>query len=493
MIGYSSWAGGGTNTSIVNLGTISAGTSGMSIILNPTDTFTNEGILSASNGGTLYLGGTFTTAQLGGFNSIGGTVNVTGTLQNSGTTEVLTAATGSLTLSGMIQGGTITASGGAELVPAGGTLDGVTVNGPMDLTASGADAYVTDGLTLNGTATLGASARLYFNGSQMLGGTGTVVFNNATYQGLIANTNNMTLTIGPGITIDGGNNQGSNVSSGSVIGYSSDFGGGSNASIVNLGTISAGTSGMSIVVNSNGSFTNQGTVSASNGGTLYLGGTVAQLGTFSSTGGTVALVGTLTNTGNTLALTAATGSLTLYGGTIQGGTVTATGGAQLVTTSSGGTLNGVTLNCNLGLTASSAYVSVINGLTLDGTATIGGNSGNGSNWLEFAGSQTLSGTGSIVFGSAGYTGLLVTQNSTTLTIGSGITVHGGSSGSYGRAWGMTRVAAEARTRRSSTRERSTPTRPGRGSRFIRAGAAKPSPIRGRSRPATAGRCTSAAM
>ena len=57
----------------------------------------------------------------------------------------------------------------------------------------------------------------------------------------------MTLTIGAGITISGGNDQGNNTANGSVIGYSSWSGGGSNASIVNLGTISPDTSGMSIV------------------------------------------------------------------------------------------------------------------------------------------------------------------------------------------------------------------------------------------------------
>ena len=46
----------------------------------------------------------------------------------------------------------------------------------------------------------------------------------------------MTLTIGPAITIRGGGNQGYSAR----IGYSSYFGGGSNTSIINQGTISAG-------------------------------------------------------------------------------------------------------------------------------------------------------------------------------------------------------------------------------------------------------------
>ena len=160
------------------------------------------------------------------------------------------------------------------LTASGGTLNGVTVNGNLDLTASNANAAVTNGLTLNGTATLGSAARLYFNGgSQTLAGTGTVVFNNATQQGLIANAANMTLTIGAGIAIRGGNNQGNSTYSGSVIGYSGRWSGGSNASVVNLGTISADTSGMSIVVNPNGAFSNQGSLQAP-AGTLVVCGSV---------------------------------------------------------------------------------------------------------------------------------------------------------------------------------------------------------------------------
>ena len=464
VIGYSSWVGGGSNTSIVNLGTISADTSGMFIIVNPNANLTNQGTLSTSNGGTLdvygtwsnaggitvnggtlNLGGTFTTAGIGTVQRTGGTVNLTGTLTNTASTLTLNAGSGSWDLAGgTINGGTVAASGGSELVltSSSGTLSGVTVNGPLDLTASGAYAYVTNGLTLDGTATLGYQARLYFNGSQTLGGTGTVVFNNASYQGLIANSNNMTLTIGAGITIHGGNSNNS-TSSGSVIGYSSWVGGGSNTSIVNLGTISADTSGMFIIVNPNANLTNQGTLSTSNGGTLdvygtwsnaggitvnggtlNLGGTftTAGIGTVQRTGGTVNLTGTLTNTASTLTLNAGSGSWDLAGGTINGGTVAASGGSELVLTSSSGTLSGVTVNGPLDLTASGAYAYVTNGLTLDGTATLGYQAR-----LYFNGSQTLGGTGTVVFNNASYQGLIANSNNMTLTIGAGITIHGGNS------------------------------------------------------------------
>ena len=72
------------------------------------------------------------------------------------------------------------------------------MNGDVDLSAGNTTVTVVNGLVLNGTATLGDLSRMYFNGTQTLGGTGTVVFNDGTRQALVANTNNMTLTIGAG-------------------------------------------------------------------------------------------------------------------------------------------------------------------------------------------------------------------------------------------------------------------------------------------------------
>ena len=51
--------------------------------LTLTDTWDNDGTLTA-NDSTVNLGGAFTLAELGTFNRTGGTVNLTGTLDNSG-------------------------------------------------------------------------------------------------------------------------------------------------------------------------------------------------------------------------------------------------------------------------------------------------------------------------------------------------------------------------------------------------------------------------
>jgi hypothetical protein len=440
VIGYSNALGGGSNTTIINQGTIDPNVSGMSIVINPNGSFINQGTIEATNGAALYVGGTM--AGLGTFNANGGTVGLIGTLNNTGTTLPLTAASGSLTLyGGMINGGTISGTGGAQLLAtyASGTLNGVTLNANLNLTAGNGNVnvHVINGLTLNSTATLGYGAAILFDaGSQTLGGTGTVVFSNSAYEGLIANADNMTLTIGPGITVQGGNNDGASTSYGAVIGYSSGgyftgWFGGSNTSVINQGTIDPNVSGMSIIVNPNGSFINQGTIEATNGAGLYLGGTMAGLGTFNANGGTVALIGTLNNTGTTLPLTAASGSLTLYGGTINGGTISATGGAQLLATYASGTLNGVTLNANLDVTAAGASVHVVNGLTLNSTATLGYDS-----VIFFdGGSQTLGGSGTVVFSDSAYEGLIANANNMTLTIGPGITVQGGNNSGPSTSYG----------------------------------------------------------
>ncbi len=194
---------------------------------------------------------------------------------------------------GAINGGVWSGSGSIVATARGAQpynmlAGGVEVDCALDLTASSASVHVTGGLTLNGTATLGYNAWVFFDGSQTLGGNGKVVFTNNNTQGLVANvisgsgaTSSM-LTIGAGITLHGGG-------AGTLLGYSAVLGsstgaGASNAtdaSVVLLGTVSADTSGMNIIINPKGAgtFTNNGTISASNGGTLYVYGTTGNLGT----------------------------------------------------------------------------------------------------------------------------------------------------------------------------------------------------------------------
>ncbi len=76
-----------------------------------------------------------------------------------------------------------------------------------------------------------------------------------------------------------------------------------------------------------------------------------------------------------------------------------TGGATVVATTAGGTLEGVTLDGTLDMTeADDVSVAVTGGLTLDGTVLLGNFYGGSGESLSFVGAQTLGGTGTITFG-----------------------------------------------------------------------------------------------
>lgn len=454
----------GANSSILNQGTILASTTNAIIALG--GSWSNTGLLQATNGGTIRLGGTFTTAGLGPYNSNGGTMAITGTLDNTGNTLNIVAASGPLTLSaGTIKGGTVTASGGAGLLVAanfGNTLDGVNLGTDISVPAGSilhGSLQAINGLTLSNNAritlnaTSGTACLVTFrNGAQTLGGTGEIIFSGADTN-LVRAEGDGTLataamfTIGPGITIHGP--QSGSVATGSAF-----------DSIINQGRILADTAGE--VVNISGNFNNQGAVAASLGtiqlsatgytnaggtlavsgsGILNLGGTFTQasLGPITRSGGTVNLTGTLDNTGGTLALNVATGSWNLSNGTIKGGTVTGSGGAGLAMVSpNDGTLDGVTLATDISVPTSS-QLNVTNGLTLSNNAKVTLVGSAAISVLQFgAGIQTLSaalgGTGEVVFaGSTGQNYLRAFGAGTVasnLTIGPGITVRGTQGGLF---------------------------------------------------------------
>ena len=185
---------------LVNQGLISAEVSGKTVTVSATS-FTNNGTAHALNGAilsissanwsstatiaetnsVLNLGGTFVTAGLN-VQQTGGTVNLTGTLNNTGATLTLNATTGSWNLAGgTISGGTLAFADSQTLfVTASGSnrLVGVTVNG--DLTLSQNSAVVRfNNVTLNGTAHLTNSSSIAFEGTQSLN-SGTISFDDAT-------------------------------------------------------------------------------------------------------------------------------------------------------------------------------------------------------------------------------------------------------------------------------------------------------------------------
>ena len=237
-------------------------------------------------------------------------------------------------------------------------------------------------------------------------------------------SNPVTLTIGSGITIAGGSG---------ILG-----GNYPNDSFINDGAITI-PSGQTLQLGGGLNWVNNGVITA-NGATVNLNGvfTFAGLGDFSATGGLINLDGTLNNAGATLPLAPGIGAWRLQGGTINGGTITTTGGSVLALTDNGGTLAGgaiiaagATLDATQNINGSQDYAYVTGGLTLNGTANLGAAGGSTYGVLHFeSGSQTLAGSGTVTFGSNTNNKLLAQgddgSNPVTLTIGSGITIAGGS-------------------------------------------------------------------
>jgi urease beta subunit len=486
-IGYNAGWGGPANVALVNQGSIGPDRAGTVVLAGAS--FTNQGTLQASGGGTLNLlatawsnsglisetdstlnlGSSFSTADLGNYSRSGGTINLTGTLNNSGSTLALDDATGSWNLAGgTIQGGTVSATGSAKLVATnlGGTLADVTLQGdaaqsaPTLLDVSGGYGVkvgVSGDLTLaNATLLLQNYGQLNFSSAAAtLAGSGTVLFgDNNSYNSLRQTASGGQLTIASGISVRG---------AGGTIGYNVGWGGPANVALVNQGSIGPDRAGT--VVLAGASFTNQGTLQASGGGTLNLLATAwsnsglisetdstlnlgssfstADLGNYSRSGGTINLTGTLNNSGSTLALDDATGSWNLAGGTIQGGTVSATGSAKLVATNLGGTLADVTLQGDAAqseptlLDVSGGYgvkVGVSGDLTLANATLLLQNYGQ----LNFSSAAaTLAGSGTVLFGdNNSYNSLRETASGGQLTIASGITVRGaGGTIGYNAGWG----------------------------------------------------------
>ncbi len=373
-------------------------------------------------------------------------------------TSSITLASGTLASAIVASGTTVTGT------TSGGTLDGVTFAGVLDLTtAAGANATVKDDLILSGgsinigspVAANPAWGYLSFASTESLRGIGTVTLHNGANSALNTlsiGTSRSTLTITNQVLVHGSG----------VIGFNGNpsFTGAvsPNVSIINQGTVNADVSGGLLIIDgtnwrndtggqlevqsgavldlgiagSSRPWSNAGTINVS-GGTLNLYGTMttAGVGTFTRNGGTVNLGGTLNNNNATFTLDATTGSWNLAAGSIMGGAITTVASAALVATTAGGTLDGTTLSGVLDLaTANGVNVNVIDNLTLSGgSVNIGSTASGNSPWgyLTFTGSEQVKGNGTITLNNGGNSALntlLVASATTTLTISSGVVIHG---------------------------------------------------------------------
>ncbi|MBI3415185.1 MAG: Ig-like domain-containing protein [Verrucomicrobia bacterium] len=380
-----------------------------------------------------------------------------GTLQVSGTIELHQP----LTLNnGTLKGGAVKQTEGAKLLFAPNTLntlDGLRVEGDLELTNTLSRALIRNGLTLTGSVILDNTGTITFSGDQTFH-TGQVIF--AGTPGVLGIEPGTTLTLGPAMVVRG---KSGNIGQGVISGFGmrklinqgvilADVAGGTftmvpsefenagtlecknggvvalsvnNAAVVaahNTGAINASSGG---TLTLNGTWNNAGTITA-NEATVNLGGTFtpADLGTFNRTGGTVNLTGVLDLGGGTLTLDAATGPWRMNGGTFKGGTVKQTEGGKLrFAANTLSTLDGLRVEGDLELTNTFSRALIRNGLTLTGSVIL-----DNTGAITFSGDQTFN-TGQVVF--AGTPGILGIEPGTTLTLGPAMVVRG-KSGNIGQ-------------------------------------------------------------
>ncbi|HZZ42211.1 MAG TPA: dockerin type I repeat-containing protein [Tepidisphaeraceae bacterium] len=440
------------NGTLINQGTLWSSTPNTTLGIDTQ--WTNQGILKLT-AGTLALGGAFTTAGIGTLQRTGGTLVISGALDNANAIIALNAANGSWNLSngGSITGGSITTSQGSSFHV---TYEGLNPSFTLKDVSVDTDLYVDSGasLLLVGSANFTPGHTLYLTGS-------SISFQSDPFSGQALFQGASTGSFGPNgaeIGADGAVRTGTG--SGYVGGISTQ---GNPWSITNYGLISAETPGKKISINPGrytiGKFTNNATIQAINGTTLELGGSwtnngtilvdhstlilggvfsTSGIGTLNASSATVQLNGLLNNTGSNLVLSPDFfGSLTVTSfGEISGGTVTTTGGSQLII----GDLSSYTGN---------PRIPVLSGVTLAGDAVITGPAPYGisidyglhlnNSTLRFTGSNSLlvnlgqnanpvvDGTGQIIFdGGGSYT--LAPGLTAGMTFGPGISISTASGG-----------------------------------------------------------------
>ncbi len=366
----------------------------------------------------------------------------------------------------------VTLNADLDMITASATVsvqNGLTLNGTATLTGSGARMAFDSSQTLAGTGTIvlgSTNAALHVLSASTtltIGPNLTITGNNGTIGAsrqfggpgdtTVINQGTIRATAGGGsleiLSVQTTNNLGSLIADGGTLTVSGLTGNVGSAESINGGHLNLNgnfTNALDrIVANStltlNGTWTNTATISGNNASlnlngsdwdndgiidatnsTLSLDGsfTTAGIGTLLNTTGTLLIKGDLDNTGDTLVMNATTGSWMLQQGSIQGGTVSGADGAELIISGTGNDFfDGVTLNADLNMTTTNAWLSVL-GLTLNGTATL---SGAGARLAFFGSSQGVDGTGTVILGHTN-AALHVHEPGRTFTIGPDITITG---------------------------------------------------------------------
>ena len=343
---------------------------------------TNNNLMEATNSGNLYISG----------------IDIV-----QGSAAIIAATTGGqVSLNGAtITGGTLSSDSTSDIIAVGGTndLNGVTIaaNSTMNING-GASLDVVSSLTNNGTIVINnnhnGTAALSFAvlGSNVLNGNGTVIINENSSYGQFNTVPGATVTIGSQQTIDG---------MGQI-----------NAALTNNGTIDAsnpinyGYTSPMVLQSSN--MTNNNVMEGSGGYTLSINGIAVSQGA----GGVIQAV-----TG---------GQVSLSNVTIISGTLSSDSASAIVSAGGTNTLSSVTLAANSTLDINgNAAVNVDGTLTNNGTIDINNNH-TGYGVLDFAsaGSNTLSGNGTVILDNNSPYAQLNTTPGASVTIGSGQTITG---------------------------------------------------------------------
>ena len=228
----------GSGNAIINNGTLSANVAGGTIAIAGLDAgLTNNGTISALNGGTIAL-------QSNLIGGIGGQ---------------LAAGAGSvISQQGVTISGIVNTSGGGSLRPTNSgnnSLSGVTLNGNLDMASATALERVINNLMLNGAININNGSLLNFEGNQTLAGAGSIVFGATGNNRVGVDGGGKTLTVASGVTISGESG---------TIGLGQLLNGSGNA-IVNNGTINSNGGGTIVIAGLDAGIINNGLLRAQNG------------------------------------------------------------------------------------------------------------------------------------------------------------------------------------------------------------------------------------
>lgn len=268
--------------------------------LNLGGTWSSFGTIRAINS-DVSLGGSFATSSLASFERQGGTLRLSGVLNNANATLSVDATKGLLTIDqGTISGGVLRFTDPrlfAASSSSSNRLTNVVVDGPMDLAGSGALLRLTS-VNLIGPVTLsGPQATLTVENPMNFGG--DLVFDAAAGGSArrISVEGSASLKFDTGALVRGGNAE---IRSGIFQGGAS--------SLTNNGIISADRAGQSISV-STATLTNTGAMQAINNGSLSISSAWTNSGVLRAVGGSVSSSGGGVNYG-TVEIASGTGAFT---------------------------------------------------------------------------------------------------------------------------------------------------------------------------------------